>query len=94
MGRPCSLEEIQGGGYNRIIGVNFDIESNVPPCILRIPFDEPEFSESNEIADQVAVLRFLHNHNLPVPQVWTYDMRQTTRSGLDMSFKRACRAHL
>ena len=74
MGRPCSLEEIQGGGYNRIIGVNFDIESNVPPCILRIPFDEPEFSESNEIADQVAVLRFLHNHNLPVPQVWTYDM--------------------
>lgn len=74
MGRPCSLEEIEGGGYNRIIGVNFDIESNVPPCILRIPFDETEFSESNEIAGQVAVLRFLHKYGLPVPQVWTYDM--------------------
>ena len=68
------MEEIEGGGYNRIIGVNFDIESNVPPCILRIPFDETEFSESNEIADQVAVLRFLHKHGLRVPQVRTYDM--------------------
>jgi len=74
LGRPCHLEEIGGGGYNRIIGVNFDIELNVPPCILRIPFDETEFSESNEIADQVAVLRFLHKHGLPVPQVRTYDM--------------------
>jgi aminoglycoside phosphotransferase (APT) family kinase protein len=74
LGRPCNLEEIKGGGYNRIIGVNFDIESNVPPCILRIPLDETEFSESNEITDQVAVLRFLHQHSLPVPQVWTYDV--------------------
>lgn len=74
LGRPSSLEEIKGGGYNRIIGVNFDIESNVPPRILRIPFDETEFSESNEIAGQVAVLRFLHQHSLPVPQVCTYDV--------------------
>ena len=53
MGRPYSLEEIQGGGYDSIIGVNFDIELNVPPCILRIPFDKTQFSKSIEILGQV-----------------------------------------
>ena len=81
VGRPCSLEEIQGGGYNKIIGVNFDIESNIPRCILRIPFDETEFSESDEIAGQVAAPGFLHNHSLPVPQVWTYDMTADNANG-------------
>jgi hypothetical protein len=73
VGKPCNLEEIEGGGYNRIIGVNFDIESNVPPCVFRIPFEETQVTASNDIADQVAVVRFLRNYSIPVPQVWKYD---------------------
>lgn len=67
--KVVNVERMTGGGYNRIIGVEL---SNDERYVLRIPRIAPVFEE---VADQVALLRYLKNHSaLPVPHVLHFDI--------------------
>jgi hypothetical protein len=70
--KEIAVERLQGGGFNRIIGLTrqFHGRSNMEiQYILRLP----RF-EAAQLDNDVAVLRFLHQHcEIPAPKVIMFD---------------------
>lgn len=72
LGQPSSIDNMKGGGFNRVVGLKF-APSNAE-FVLRIPrliYDE---DEAHEIKDQVDVQMYLGNYDfLRVPTIAAYD---------------------
>lgn len=76
-GTPSEIERIEGGSYNRIIGVAFS-SSERHDYVLRIPRHVLDADEAHEIKDQVAVLRYLSRYDfLRVPSIAKYDLSKS-----------------
>ncbi|TVY37866.1 hypothetical protein LOCC1_G007395 [Lachnellula occidentalis] len=83
-GEPSNVERMEGGSFNRIIGLTF-ASSNNPNCILRIPRYVMGDHQVNEISDQVSLLRYLSTFDfLGVPSILAYDF--TTKNALGSQY--------
>ncbi|KAF7902261.1 hypothetical protein EAF00_002164 [Botryotinia globosa] len=73
-GSPSNVERMEGGSYNRIIGLTFPGQSEDRNLVLRIPRSPCEDYEMHKIRDQVATLLFLkHFDFLCVPTIAAID---------------------
>ncbi|KAG0652316.1 hypothetical protein D0Z07_0935 [Hyphodiscus hymeniophilus] len=71
------IERMAGGGYNRIIGLNFRTGEH-RECILRLPRGGWDEEQGFETEDQVAILHYLARFDsLHVPKVLAFDSRLT-----------------
>ncbi|TVY93238.1 hypothetical protein LAWI1_G002368 [Lachnellula willkommii] len=83
-GEPLKVERMEGGSFNRIIGLEFTSSKN-PNCILRIPRYVMGDHQVNEISDQVSLLQYLSSFDfLGVPSILAYDF--TTRNALGSQY--------
>jgi hypothetical protein len=73
-GEPSKIERMKGGGYNRIIGLEFTPREK-SKYVLRIPRNGIEFDQSQDIKDQVATLNYVSKF-LPVASVAAFDSTQ------------------
>ncbi|KAF8848075.1 hypothetical protein BDZ45DRAFT_733169 [Acephala macrosclerotiorum] len=72
-GEPAEVERMEGGSYNKIIGLRFT-SPDEQKLIIRMPFFIYEDSHSYEISDQVSVLLYLSQFDfMKVPQILAYD---------------------
>ncbi|KUJ13248.1 uncharacterized protein LY89DRAFT_721299 [Mollisia scopiformis] len=72
LGAPSSITRMQGGCFNRVIGLSFSSKSVPSEYILHIPREPLEARERQSIKDQVAILLHLTAY-LPVANVLAYD---------------------
>ncbi|TVY80380.1 hypothetical protein LSUE1_G005032 [Lachnellula suecica] len=83
-GEPLNIERMRGGGFNRIIGLEFAEREHLK-YVLRIPRDVLQDHEVNETSDQVSILRYLSSFDfLHVPSVFAYDF--TTNNALESQY--------
>lgn len=73
-GEPVKIERMKGGGYNRIVGLEFALPEK-PNFVLRIPRNGIEFDQPQDIKDQVATLNYVSQF-LPVASVAAFDSTQ------------------
>ncbi|TGO16996.1 hypothetical protein BPAE_0457g00060 [Botrytis paeoniae] len=74
LGSPSNVERIDGGSYNRVIGLTFPGQSENRSFVLRIPRSPCEDYELHKIRDQAATLLFLKRFNfLCVPTIAAID---------------------
>lgn len=99
-GEPSHVEEMEGGSYNKIVGLTFPMFNNSldneksKHCILRIPQRPLDDLQPNEISDQVSVLQFLsQDETLRVPWVLAYDMTLDTPSNANGCFSHESRVN-
>jgi hypothetical protein len=73
-GEPSEVERMEGGSYNRIIGLTF-ASRDQQRFILRIPRQPLDESQPWEISDQISVLLYLSQFDfLKVPSIIAYDL--------------------
>ncbi|KAF7954024.1 uncharacterized protein EAE97_001422 [Botrytis byssoidea] len=73
-GSPSNVERMEGGSYNRVIGLTFPGQFEDRNFILRIPRSPCEDHELHKIRDQVAILLFLKQFDfLCVPAIAAID---------------------
>lgn len=76
-GTPSTVQRMEGGSYNRVVGVDF---ASGQSAILRIPRDEDILPE--EINDQVAIHHFLSQFEfLHSPAILAYDTTKDNALG-------------
>lgn len=73
-GEPTNIERMNGGSYNRIIGLEFGT-SRKANYILRIPRSGVRFDQQQEIKDQVATLHYASQF-VPVASIAAFDSTQ------------------
>jgi hypothetical protein len=79
LGDPMQIDRMEGGSYNRIIGVRFGSGEN-KDCILRIPRGMGDDTQSN-VSDEISILSYLPKIGFAhVPKVLAYDI--TTKNAL------------
>ncbi|CZR55184.1 uncharacterized protein PAC_05070 [Phialocephala subalpina] len=72
-GEPAEIERMEGGSFNKIIGLRFTSPGE-RKCIIRMPLFVYDERQPHEISDQVSVLLYLSRCNfMKVPQVLAYD---------------------
>ncbi|TGO36513.1 hypothetical protein BHYA_0122g00060 [Botrytis hyacinthi] len=73
-GSPSNVERMEGGSYNRVIGLTFPGQSEDRNFVLRIPRSPCEDHELHKIRDQVSILLFLKQFDfLRVPTIAAID---------------------
>jgi hypothetical protein len=73
-GEPSEVERMEGGSYNRIIGLTF-ASRDQQRFILRIPRKPLDESQPWEISDQISVLLYLSQFDFfKVPSIVAYDL--------------------
>jgi hypothetical protein len=73
-GEPSEVERMEGGSYNRIIGLTF-VSRDQQRFILRIPRRPLDESQPWEIGDQISVHLYLSQFGfLKVPSIVAYDL--------------------
>ncbi|KAL2063320.1 hypothetical protein VTL71DRAFT_5125 [Oculimacula yallundae] len=88
LGAPSKIEYIEGGSFNRIVGLTFPSSDN-NECILRIPIyqfnDVHKEFEARELRNQVAIHLGLARHkSLPIPSVIAWD--GTANNSLNLQY--------
>lgn len=76
------VERLKGGSYNRIIGVTFNGEQKHPPCVIRIPRFRSDYPESQDIKNQLAILRAVESE-LPVAKARAYSLTPQNPIGFE-----------
>ncbi|KAK6611990.1 hypothetical protein H4I96_01203 [Botrytis cinerea] len=73
-GSPSNVERMEGGSYNRVIGLTFPGPSEDRNFVLRIPRNPFEDDQLHKIRDQAATLLFLNKFDfLCVPTIAAID---------------------
>ncbi|KAF7961266.1 hypothetical protein EAE96_000932 [Botrytis aclada] len=73
-GTPSNVERMEGGSYNRVIGLTFPGHSEDQNFVLRIPREPFEDYELHKLRDQAATLLFLKQFDfLCVPTIVAID---------------------
>ncbi|TEY46848.1 hypothetical protein BOTCAL_0312g00050 [Botryotinia calthae] len=75
LGEPSTIERMNGGSYNRVIGLSFQSDSGIQRRILRIPRAwDPKWSKQADIQAQVEITMWLQRFAfLRVPKVLAID---------------------
>ncbi|KAF7931140.1 uncharacterized protein EAE97_009349 [Botrytis byssoidea] len=73
-GEPSTIEHVDGGNYNRVIGLSFKIDSEIQRRILRIPRKWDAWSKQTDIQNQAEIIMWLQRFAfLRVPKVLAID---------------------
>ncbi|TGO84861.1 hypothetical protein BPOR_0457g00060 [Botrytis porri] len=75
LGEPSTIERMDGGSYNRVIGLSFRSESGIQQRILRIPREwDAKWSKQTDIQNQAEIIMWLQRFEfLHVPKVLAID---------------------
>ncbi|TGO67687.1 hypothetical protein BOTNAR_0037g00240 [Botryotinia narcissicola] len=73
-GEPSTIEHVDGGNYNRVIGLSFQIDSEIQRRNLRIPRKWDAWSKQTDIQNQAEIIMWLQRFAfLRVPKVLAID---------------------
>ncbi|KAF7896532.1 hypothetical protein EAF00_006546 [Botryotinia globosa] len=74
IGEPSTIEHVDGGNYNRVIGLSFQIGSEIQRRILRIPRRWNAWSKQTDIQNQAEIIMWLQRFAfLRVPKILAID---------------------